>query len=94
MRGGGVAPQTIPPRSNWATLIVICYVALFISVLAGIRVLYILTIKLSEIRNTDDDAVPVVTAVPSIRKAAFMQHSAFSLGILSLGVHSITQLFI
>lgn len=73
-------------------LIIGSYLALFISILSGVRILYVITAVLSSISSTNDDAVPKVVAVPGVRRAAFWQHCLFAVGLVLLGVFGVAQL--
>jgi hypothetical protein len=74
--------------------IVACYIALFISILSGIKVLYVITVMLASIKSNDDNEVPKITCNPAIRKAALIQQASFMTGLVLLSIFGLSQFFL
>jgi hypothetical protein len=72
-------------------LIVLTYLTLFISILLGVRVLFILTNALGGVESDEPIAVPTLIMIPTVRIALPAQYCFFAAGLAFLALFGVWQ---
>jgi hypothetical protein len=83
---GAAFAHNIQPRGLWSGLIVASYIALFASIIFGIRALFVITRVLAEVQSDEASATPIVTRIPGVKRSLALQWSFFATAAVFLGV--------
>jgi hypothetical protein len=89
---GAAFMTDLRPTHEWRGVIVGSYVALFVSIAFGTRLLYVVTLVCAEIKTANDDDVPVVTRIPGVRTSARAQYVFFATASALLAAFGFSQL--
>jgi hypothetical protein len=72
-------------------LIIAAYVALFTSIVFGLRELFLIVASIGPVDSTDDAAVPLISAIPGLNRAATAQFLFFGAGVALLAAFGFLQ---